>query len=80
MLQVDTDEFQKCLPGYLKQVDDGTEIQISFQGRVVVRVVPVQKDADAARRRLESLRGSVIGGDVTSPLGDNDWTGDADHL
>ncbi|MDO9047196.1 MAG: hypothetical protein Q7U66_05575 [Methylobacter sp.] len=34
---------------------------------------------EAALKRLEALRGTVIVGDILDPL-DEEWTGDADNL
>jgi hypothetical protein len=34
---------------------------------------------EAALKRLEALRGTVIVGDILAPL-DEEWTGDADNL
>ncbi len=52
MMNVDVDEFQKGLPNYMKQIGNGEEINISSQGRVVARVIPVQKETNEAKKRL----------------------------
>ncbi|MBF0444907.1 MAG: type II toxin-antitoxin system prevent-host-death family antitoxin [Magnetococcales bacterium] len=80
MLNVDVAEFQKGLPNYMKQIGNGEEIQISSKGCVVARVIPVKNKSDEARKRLELLRGTVITGDVLSPIGENDWGIDENHL
>jgi hypothetical protein len=43
--------------------------------------VPEIKESkrEAALKRLEALRGTVIVGDIISPIKE-EWTGDADHL
>ena len=80
MLQVDAADFQKGVASYLKRVGSGEEIQIASKGRVVARVVPVKNDTASALKRLESLRGTMIVGDVLSPVGEQDWRADADNL
>ncbi len=44
------------------------------------QVSELEKSArEAALKRLEALRGTVIVGDILAPL-DEEWTGDADNL
>jgi antitoxin (DNA-binding transcriptional repressor) of toxin-antitoxin stability system len=80
MLNIDVAEFQKGLPNYLEKIDNGEEIQLSSHGRVVARVIPVQKEVNDAQQRLDVLRGTVIMGDVLSPVGEDDWSIDENHL
>lgn len=80
MIQVNITELRQHLPAYLKRVEAGEEIRITSRGRVVARIQPVQDPAEEARLWLENLRGSVVLGDVVSPLEDMEWTADADHL
>ncbi len=80
MLQIDVWEFQQDIADYLKRVGNGEEIQIASNGRVVARVVPVTDGSYRARKRLESLRGTVIKGDVLSTGDENGWSADVDHL
>ena len=80
MIQVNITDLRQHLPAYLKRVEAGEEIRITSRGRVVARIQPEQDPAEEARLWLENLRGSVILGDIVSPLEDMEWTADADHL
>jgi prevent-host-death family protein len=80
MLQVNVSELRKHLPDYLKQVGHGEEICITSHGKTVARIVPERDEADQARLRLRALRGTMILGDVVSPVEDVEWTGDENNL
>ncbi len=81
MNAVNVTELRQNLPAYLKQVQQGEEIAITLHGRTIARIVPDRPESarDAARRRLDVLRGTMIVGDVLAPL-DEDWSADGDHL
>lgn len=81
MNSVNVTELRQHLPDYLKQVQQGQEISITHHGKTIARIVPDNQDSkrDAALKRLEALRGTVIVGDILAPL-DEEWTGDADNL
>ena len=68
MIQVNVTDLRQHLPAYLKRVEAGEEIRIISRGRVVARIQPEQDLAEDARVWLESLRGSVVLGDIISPL------------
>lgn len=72
---------QDHLPDYLKQVQQGEEIAITLHGKTIAGIVPEQRDncRDAALKRLQALRGTVISGDILAPL-DQEWSSDADNL
>jgi prevent-host-death family protein len=81
MNAVNITELRQHLPAYLKQVQAGHEIAITLHGRTIARIVP---DSDVSAReaatvRLANLRGTMIVGDVLTPL-DTEWTGDVRHL
>ena len=80
MIQVNVTDLRQHLPAYLKRVEAGEEIRITSHGRVVARIQPEQDTAEDARLWLESLRGSVILGDIVSPVESIEWTADADNL
>lgn len=80
MENVSVTEFRKHLPAYLKRAAAGKEIRVTSRGRAVARLVPEEDPADAARKRLAALRGTMIVGDIEAPFEDVDWTGDADNL
>ena len=81
MNSVNVTELRQHLPDYLKQVQQGEEIEITLHGKIIARIVPDRKESarDAALKRLETLRGTVIVGDILAPL-DEEWTGDAGNL
>lgn len=80
MAEVNVTELRQHLPGYLKRVQAGEELCITLHGRTIARLVPAEDEAEAARRRLFALRGHCVIADVTGPLPEANWTGDADHL
>ena len=81
MTSVNVTELRQHLPDYLKQVQQGEEIAITLHGKTIAHIVPDRKESkrEAALKRLEALRGTVIVGDILAPL-DEEWTGDADNL
>lgn len=81
MHSVNVTQLRQHLPDYLKQVQQGEEIAVTLHGKTIARIVPDQLEnkRDAALKRLEALRGSVIVGDILAPL-DQEWSGDADNL
>lgn len=81
MSSVNVTELRQHLPEYLKQVQAGEEIAITLHGKTIARIVPEAKESkrEAASKRLEALRGTVIVGDIISPI-EEEWTADADHL
>lgn len=81
MSSINVTELRQHLPEYLKQVQAGQEIAITLHGKTIARIVPEAKESkrEAALKRLEALRGTVIIGDIISPF-EEEWTADADHL
>jgi len=81
MHSVNVTELRQNLPDYLKQVQQGAEIAVTLHGKTIARIVPDHRESkrEGALRRLESLRGSVIVGDILAPL-DEEWTGDVGNL
>lgn len=80
MLSINVTEFRRHLQTYLKRIQAGDEIQLINRGKVIARVVPATDETEAARKRLEAIRGTAIVGDVISPVEDIEWTGDEDNL
>jgi prevent-host-death family protein len=80
MEDVNITEFRKHLPVYLRRVSAGEEIRITRRGQAIARLVTEEDPAEAARQRLFSLRGKGFVGDVESPIGDAEWSGDTDNL
>jgi prevent-host-death family protein len=81
MASVNVTELRQHLPDYLKQVQQGEEIAITLHGKTIARIVPEHREnrRDAALKRLQALRGTVIAGDILAPL-DEEWSSDADNL
>jgi len=81
MNSVNVTELRQHLPDYLKQVQEGEEIEVTLHGKTIARIVPDRNGSkrEAALKRLDGLRGTVIVGDILAPL-DEQWTGDADNL
>jgi len=81
MTSVNVTELRQHLPDYLKQVQQGEEIAITSHGKTIARLIPDKQESEreAALKRLEALRGTVIVGDIMAPL-DEEWTGDVDNL
>lgn len=81
MNSVNVTQLRQHLPEYLKQVQQGEEITITLHGKTIARIVPEHQETkrEAALKRLEALRGTVIVGDILEPLNE-EWTGDADNL
>lgn len=70
MLSINVTEFRRNLPTYLKRIQEGNEIQLTNRGKVIARIVPEEDEAQAARKRLEAIRGTAIVGDIISPIED----------
>ena len=81
MTSVNVTELRQHLRDYLKQLQQGEEITITLHGKTIAHIVPDRMEGkrEAALKRLEALRGTVIVGDILAPL-DEEWTGDADNL
>ena len=67
-MQVNMTELQQHLPVYLKKVQEGEEIQVTAQGKIIARVVPVSPKArkEKAMRRLIEPRAKAFVGDIDS--------------
>lgn len=81
MTAVNVTELRQRLPDYLKQVQRGEEIAVTWHGKIIARIVPDRRERarEAAHARLAALHGGVIVGDLLA-LSDDGWTGDVDHL
>jgi prevent-host-death family protein len=81
MTAVNVTDLRQRLPEYLRQVQQGEEIVVTLHGKPIGRIVPErpEDEREAACKRLDALRGTVIAGDLLATL-DEAWSGDADHL
>ncbi len=79
MLQVKVTELRNRLPYYIKQVQNGAELQVTSHGKKIARLIPETDIKDEAYNRLMHLRGTVIKGDILEPI-QGDWNADADNL
>ena len=80
MQQVNITELRNNLPRYLQQVRRGVELQVTSHGKSIARLIPEVDDVEAARERLINLRGTMITGNITDPVGEAEWGADADNL
>ena len=80
MQEINVTELRKHLPSYLKRVARGEQIRVISNGKVLARIVPEDDPAAAARKRLEALRGTMVVGDIVTPIDDVEWSADEDHL
>lgn len=65
-------ELRTNLDNLLEQASLGKEIQITSHGKTIARLIPEIGQFEAATKRLETLRGTMIIGDILEPL-ENDW-------
>lgn len=79
MLHVKISDLRAHLPDFLKKVSNGEQIQITSHGKTIARIIPEIDQVDAAKKRLDALRGTMIVGDILQPL-DSKWSADADNL
>ncbi|WMJ08807.1 type II toxin-antitoxin system Phd/YefM family antitoxin [Nitrosomonas sp. sh817] len=81
MTSINITELRQHLPEYLKQVQGGEEVVITVHGKAIARIVPDLRESerDAALKRLDALRGTVIAGDILASLNE-EWASDADNL
>lgn len=79
MTSINIMELLQHLPEYLKQVKAG-EVVITLHGKAIARIVPDLRESkrDAALKRLDALRGTVIAGDILASLNE-EWASDADN-
>jgi prevent-host-death family protein len=79
MQQVKITDLRAHLPDFLKIVRNGEEIQITSHGKPVARLIPELTEVEAAQKRLDALRGTMMVGDIMEPV-DSQWGADADNL
>jgi len=71
MQHVNITELRAHLPDFLKQVSHGEQIQITSHGKTIARLIPDISDVELAHKRLDSLRGTMIIGDILETLDTN---------
>jgi len=76
---VNVTRLRQNLSDYLKQVQEGHEVEATVHGKVIVRIVPEATRSTRARKKLVELRKTAVMRDVTAPTSVA-WTGDRDHL
>ncbi len=79
MTSINIMELRQHLPEYLKQVK-AEKFLHSLHGKAIARIVPDLRESkrDAALKRLDALRGTVIAGDILASLNE-EWASDADN-
>jgi len=79
MQQVKISDLRSHLPDYIKRVTAGEQIQITSHGKIIARIVPEIDEVQAAQKRLDATRGTMIVGDIMEPI-DIVWSADSDNL
>ena len=79
MLQVNITDLRAHLPDFLKQVIQGEQIKITSHGKTIARLIPDIDEVEAAHKRLNNLKGTMIIGDIIEPVETN-WSADIDNL
>ena len=79
MKTVNITELRKHLPEFVGKAERGETIRITSHGKVVACLKADKDNAENARQRLKKIRGTVIKGDIESPV-DLQWNADEDNL
>ncbi len=79
MQQVKVSDLRAHLPDFIKRVNRGEQIQITSHGKAVARMIPELDELEAAQKRLDAMRGTMIVGDIIGSI-DVQWSGDFDNL
>ena len=79
MASINITELRKHLPEYVRKASRGEKIQITSHGKVVACLTSEDKNQDQALQRLKQSRGTVIQGDIESPI-ESAWIADEDNL
>ncbi len=72
MKTVAVSEFKANLMKFLREIQDGTNINITSRGKVVVTVIPPELQRIKARERLKIIAKTAEINDVVSPI-DVEW-------
>ena len=62
---VNVTQLRQNLPHYLKQVQEGKEVEVTVRGKVIARIVPEVAKSDRAKKRLVQLRRTAKVGDLS---------------
>lgn len=79
MKTVNITELRKHLPEFVGKAEKGETIRITSHGKVVACLKADEDNTEKAFQRLKKLRGSVIIGDIESPI-EEQWNADEDNL
>ena len=72
MTTIGVSEFRANLMKVLKEVENGTDINITSRGKIVARLVPPDFTKENARKKLIGIGKKSKIGDVISPI-DTTW-------
>jgi prevent-host-death family protein len=72
MQQVNVTELRNHLHKYLENVQNGKEVQITWHGKIIARILPAIDKKKEALNQLRGLRHRCKMTDVVSPI-DEDW-------
>jgi prevent-host-death family protein len=70
MEKVGVSKLRANLPLFLKKIEQGETIAVTSRGREIARLVPPEKQRQAARQALQKLSKTAIVGDIVSPTGE----------
>ena len=72
MVTIAVSEFRANIMKVLKDVEHGSNINITSRGKVVAKLVPPDYTREKARERLKEIGKNAVLGDVISPI-DAQW-------
>lgn len=72
MTSIAVSEFRANLMKVLKQIENGSTINITSRGKVIARLVPPNDTIKIARKKLNEISRTAILHDVISPI-DVEW-------
>ena len=72
MAAIAVSEFRAKLMEVLKQIENGSTINITSRGKVIARLVPPDYSREIARKRLIEISRTAVLHDVLSPI-DVQW-------
>ena len=68
MAAIAVSEFRAKLMEVLKQIENGSTINITSRGKVIARLVPPDYSREIARKRLIEISRTAVLHDVLSPI------------
>ena len=72
MHSIAVSEFRANIMKVLKDVEHGSNVNITSRGKVVAKLVPPDFTQENARKKLKEISKEAVLGDVISPI-DSQW-------